>query len=360
MITEPTMLKIEGAKQMAKVATMAGNTYTVVPSSTGAMGVTKWITLTPVNTGTSAPITLKIEGARQMAAANNLAGKNVFIDPSPTLVAGKTSKFLVMTPVKNATAVSATQMTDPATLVQVEGKRQAMQVSKYIGKKVTIVPAPNMVNANNGMIYFNPAGSQTSVGLKIQDANAMDLGGMSGKSYTITKAPMATGNTAGNWLLFKPSGEAASVTVAGTDQVPPAPEMTMPKMQTVAMQAPLDPATATAATGTAVSGTIWNGGGMSLGLGLGLGAAGPVLLGAALVGSGYGSWLAYKKYKEKQAEAEAAEAALEGELAADEGAVAEEAEVVEAVAAEEPVAAEAEVVEDAPEEPEAAEAAAPA
>ncbi|ABK44738.1 conserved hypothetical protein [Magnetococcus marinus MC-1] len=319
MLTEPTMLKIEGAKQMAKVATMAGKTYTVVPSSAGAMGLAKWITLTPVNAGATSSVTIKLEGTRQMAAANNLAGKNVFIDPSPTLIGGQTSKFLVMTPVNNASAVSAAQLPEPSTLVQLEGARQAAQVSKFIGKTVTVVPAPNVAQAN-GMVYFKPAGGQASVGIKVQDANAMGLSSMNGKSYTIAKAPMATGNVTGNWLLFKPTAQATATTsMVGTEQMPPVPDVTaLPQMQNIALKTPIDPATATA-TGTAVSGTIWNGGGMSLGLGLGLGVAGPVILGAALVGTGYGSWLAYKKYKAKKSAAETAGAQLEGELDKEEG-----------------------------------------
>lgn len=53
--------------------------------------------------------------------------------------------------------------------------------------------------------------------------------------------------------------------------------------------------TVTSAKVAAATGTIWKGTGLSLGLGLGLGAAGPVILGGALVGAGYYLYQRYKK-----------------------------------------------------------------
>jgi hypothetical protein len=55
---------------------------------------------------------------------------------------------------------------------------------------------------------------------------------------------------------------------------------------------------ATAKTASlAAVGTIWKGTGLSLGLGLGLGAAGPVILGGAMIGLGYYALQTSKKNK---------------------------------------------------------------
>jgi hypothetical protein len=64
-------------------------------------------------------------------------------------------------------------------------------------------------------------------------------------------------------------------------------------------------AAATAKTASlAAAGTIWKGTGLSLGLGLGLGAAGPVMLGGAMIGLGYYAFKTVKKNKSEMLDLE--------------------------------------------------------
>ncbi len=85
----------------------------------------------------------------------------------------------------------------------------------------------------NGWLFLKPAGAgakvteQGIVALKTQNgaAASSQISSMVGKTFTVGKAPMATGNVAGKWIMLKPAisgglakGGAAATTAVVTNE----------------------------------------------------------------------------------------------------------------------------------------------
>ncbi len=336
MVAQAMMFKVEGTAQAAQLSGLAGKSYTVGKVSSGGTGMSKWLFLNPSAAGAGAKsgsVAIKLANAQQAAQAAGLAGKTVTVGASPVVVGGA-SKWLVLAPGKGATAAAALGAAGAKTaaatkggssmiMMKLEGGRQMTQLSTIAGKNYTVVKAPMMGAKAKSWLFLKPAGGAAAAGaasgkssliaLNVQTGNNLSLASLTGKTFTISKAPIAAGKAAASkWMLLTPVGSGAAATGAGaaaavTAKAGSAKAATVAMangnatMQTVAMQTAATgggattAAAGTAATGTAVAttgaassgGTIWSGKGLSLGLGLGLGAWGPViLLGAAAVGVG--------------------------------------------------------------------------
>jgi hypothetical protein len=352
--SEALLFKLTGAKQAAQVASLKGKTFTVGKiSAAGNTGLSKWLLLHPAAAGKGS-VALKIEGTQQIAQLSGLAGKTVTVGQSPATVGGM-GKWLLINSGKGATvaagagtgagaaAATKAKAASQMVLVKAEGARQMVDATTFAGKSFTVMKPPMMggVKASNWM-FLKPASGAGAAGekivaLKIQGAGSAPISSMVGKSFAVSKAPMAAGAAAPQWLAFKPvAGGLATkgAAVASASTVAFNGPGTCPMMGTpvalngngagaAAAQNTITQAGATAGkTGVglagkssvaaqtakvASTGTIWKGTGLSLGLGLGLGAWGPMLLvGAAAFGIG-----AYGYMKNNPSEAEIAD----GELA---------------------------------------------
>ena len=100
------MMKLEGAKQAAQLPMITGKSFTVVKTTAVGNGAANWLFLQPIGGGANGLkdlVVLKVQhGAGQMPW---LVGKSFAIGESPVM-AGTTSKFLVLNPVSGAAAKS--------------------------------------------------------------------------------------------------------------------------------------------------------------------------------------------------------------------------------------------------------------
>ncbi|MBF0383835.1 MAG: hypothetical protein HQL69_22695 [Magnetococcales bacterium] len=317
MATSETLLfKIEGVKQAAQVADISGQTFTVGKISTaGNTGLAKWMFLEPTATGAKGSIALKIEGTRQIAQLSGLSGKTVAVGASPATLGG-TGKWLLLNTGKGAAAATgagvgaglkgktAAQMV----LVKAEGGRQAVDTATLAGKTFTVMKPPMMegVKTANWM-FLKPATGAGVAGEKIVvlevqgGVGTTSVKSLIGKSYTVSKAPLAAGAAGPQWLAFKPAtsiagkGAIAATAAAKGKAGVTTKGAAVAKAQTGKAAASLagNPSSALQTAKAVGSGTIWNGKGMSLGLGIGLGAWGPIIaLGVAVT-----SIAAYGYYK---------------------------------------------------------------
>ncbi|MEO5364236.1 MAG: hypothetical protein H7838_11525 [Magnetococcus sp. DMHC-8] len=366
MAIETLMFKLEGVRQAGEVSALVGKTFTV-GKVTGAgnglgNGLFKWLFLVPSGEAAGNTVALKIEGGRQAVQLAGLAGKTVTVGQAPTVVGG-TGHWLVLNSggataagaVGAAGVVAKGEAGGKLVLMQLEGTQQAAQLQTLAGKTFTVIPSPMVGGNAKGWLFMKPVGGagvagKDLVALQVQQGTQANLSGLMGKSFTLGKAPLATGNAAGNWIVLKPAGgvvakgAATGAAVAakggGVAALPPLDgweELGMGKVAgtakaaalpgggvaaaakpaatkavaaagpvggTVAAAGPVGGAVAAAgpvggkAVATAAKGgTIWNGTGLSLGLGLGLGSWGPVLLAGLLVAVGYGT---YRYYRHRQ------------------------------------------------------------
>ncbi|MBF0460328.1 MAG: hypothetical protein HQL87_02935 [Magnetococcales bacterium] len=356
MAVETLMFKLEGAKQAAEISSLAGKTFTVgkvtgVGNGLGN-GLFKWLFLVPSGGAAGNTVALKIEGGRQAAQLAGLAGKTVTVGHSPTMIGGM-SHWLVLNTGGGAAAAGAVGAVGVTAkggagskllLMQLEGTQQAAQIKALAGKTLTVIPSPMVGGSAKGWLFLKPLGGagiagQDLVALQVQGGTQASLSGLIGKSFTLGKAPLATGNVSGSWIVLKPvggvaaKGVAAGATVAakgGVVTLPPFDGWTefgaakatgTTKVAAVqgGMAAAKPLATKALAGGSsaaggavvataAKSGTLWNGTGWSLGLGLGLGPWGPVLLAGLLTAVGYGTYRYYRTRQELDAESEMVEA----------------------------------------------------
>ena len=344
MAVETLMFKLEGVKQATEVSSLVGKTFTVgkvtgVGNGLGN-GLFKWLFLVPSGEAAGNTVALKIEGGRQAAQLAGLAGKTVTVGHSPAIVGGA-GNWLVLNSGGGAAAgaigavgVSAKGAAESKLLLmQVEGTQQVAQIKTLAGKTFTVIPSPMVGGNAKGWLFMKPVGGagiagKDLVALQVQGGTQANLSGLIGKSFTLCKAPLATGNVTGSWIVLKPVGgvvakgaaTGAVVAAKGTGAVALPPldgweELGAAKAtgtakaaalqggniaavsKPVATKALAGSASGTAATAAAKGGTIWNGTGLSLGLGMGLGPWGPVLLAGFLTMAGYG---AYRYYRNRQ------------------------------------------------------------
>lgn len=406
MAVETLMFKLEGIKQATQASALVGKTFTVgkVSSiSTGINGLGKWLFLVPSGKTAGSTVALKIEGGRQAAQLAGLAGKTVTVGQSPTVI-GATSKWLVLNSGKGAVvaagagsvaakggaaAAAKGKIGSNMVLMQLEGTRQAAQMKVLSGKTFTVIKSPVVGGAAKGWLFMKPAAGAVGkdvVALSIQNGTAGNLSGMVGKSFTLLKAPMAAGNTTGSWVIFQPAGGAIAKGVAGgaaavaakgkgvaaaTGKVAAtgtgvaatgtgvagleelklggaAAGETAGKAKVAALKggnttvaavkggnttvaavkgggssvAAAKPAASKVVAGSnaaagsgasakavaAKTGTIWSGSGLSLGLGWGLGAWGPVMLASLVAAVGYGAYQYYRNRQEFEEEGDLVEA----------------------------------------------------
>ncbi|MBF0394985.1 MAG: hypothetical protein HQL38_20100 [Alphaproteobacteria bacterium] len=101
------MMKLEGARQAGQVQMMAGKTFMVAKTTAAGNGAANWLFLQPVGETAATMkdlVVLKVQhGAGQMPW---LVGKTFAIGESP-MMAGTTSKFLVLNPVTGVAAKGA-------------------------------------------------------------------------------------------------------------------------------------------------------------------------------------------------------------------------------------------------------------
>ena len=395
MAVETLMFKLEGLRQATQVSSLTGKTFTVGKVTTAGnglgAGLSKWLFLTPEGASGST-VALKIEGGRQAAQLAGLAGKTVTVGQSPTVIGG-TGKWLVLSSGKGAAtaakvaAASATAAKASAgatgvaakgkvgtsmLLMQLEGTRQTAQMQLMSGKTFTVIKSPVLGGTAKGWLFMKPASGVAVAGkdimaLQIQNGTAGNLSGMVGKSFTLFKAPMAAGNATGSWIIMQPAagvvakgaagaaavaakgatakGTVAAVTTKGTvaaattkgtvaaattkgtvatgaaltgleevGGVTGAGTAKSAALKGGAVSKPAAKALASSSGGSSVvaaatkSGTIWNGTGMSLGLGMGLGAWGPVMLVGLVAAVGYGAYQYYQNRQEFEEDGEMVEA----------------------------------------------------
>jgi hypothetical protein len=100
------MMKLEGAKHAAQLPMITGKTFTVLKTTAVGNGAANWLFLQPVGETANVVkdlVVLKVQhGAGQLQW---LVGKSFAIGESP-IMAGTTSKFLVLNPVSGAAAKS--------------------------------------------------------------------------------------------------------------------------------------------------------------------------------------------------------------------------------------------------------------
>ena len=373
MAVETLMFKLEGLRQASQVSALSGKTFTVgkvtAAGDAAGKGIFKWLFLVPQGEAAGSTVALKIEGGRQVAQLAGLAGKTVTIAPSPVVVGG-TGKWLVLN--SGAGAATAAKVAavgaggaaakgaagSSMVLMQLEGVQQAAQVKAMAGQTFTVIQSPVVGGAAKGWLFMKPtaaAAGKDIVALQVQNGTAANLSGMVGKSFTLFKAPLAGGNTTGSWVVLQPASGAAAKGVAGgaalvgkgagvgTAKATAATKGTTGLMgldgieelggltgktagvtKTAVAPAALKgggvagkPAAAKALVGSssgsakavaAKSGTIWSGSGMSLGLGWGLGAWGPVLLAGLVAAVGYGAYQYYNNRRELEEEGALVEA----------------------------------------------------
>ncbi len=363
MAVETLMFKLEGMQQASEVSALAGKTFTV-GKVTGAgnglgNGLAKWLFLMPSGETAGSTVALKIEGGRQAAQIAGLVGKTVTVGQTPTVVGGMSNWLVLNSGTGAASAAGAAGVAakggagSKLMLMQLEGAQQAAQMQTIAGKTFTVIPSPMVGGTAKGWLFMKPLGGagvagKDLVALQVQGATQANLSGLVGKSFTLTKAPLATGNVTGTWIVLKPAGGAAAKGVAtagaaaaakggGAAVLPPldgweelgaakaagttkvAAAKAAGTTQVAAAVASKPVATkALASTGStggsavaaaaAKGGTIWNGTGLSLGLGMGLGAWGPVLLVSLLAAAGYGTYRYYRSRQEMDAEGDMVEA----------------------------------------------------
>ncbi|MEO5352727.1 MAG: hypothetical protein H7835_05885 [Magnetococcus sp. XQGC-1] len=353
MAVETLMFKLEGVKQATEVSALVGKTFTVgkvtgVSNGLGN-GLFKWLFLVPSGEAAGNTVALKIEGGRQAAQLAGLAGKTVTVGQAPTMVGG-TANWLVLNSGSGAGAAAATGVAAKGAtgskmmLMQLEGTQQVAQMKTLAGKSFTVIPSPMVGGTAKGWLFMKPVGGagiagKDLVALQIQGGTQANLSGLIGKSFTVSQAPLATGNATGSWIVLKPMGGAAAKGVAAGAAVaakgggaavamPPvdgweelaaakakaatkvavAPGIATAAAKPAATKALVAGSGTTVATAAAKSGTIWNGTGLSLGLGLGLGPWGPVLLASLLAAVGYGTYRYYRNRQELEADGEMVEA----------------------------------------------------
>lgn len=374
MAVETLMFKLEGVKQASQASALAGKTFTVGKVSAVGNGVGnglfKWLFLVPSGEAAGSTVALKIEGGRQAAQLAGLAGKTVTVGPSPTVIGGM-SKWLVLNSGGGAASAGAVgvaaagkagaagvaakgKIGSNMLLMQLEGTQQAAQMKVLSGKTFTVVKSPVVGGMAKGWVFMKPAAGTAIAGkdlvaLQIQNGTTANLSGMVGKSFSLYKAPLAAGNATGNWVILKPVGGVAAKSAAGaaavatkgkglaglagfeelaaTGKTTGVAEVAAGKVPVAAKAATVGKTTGTtakpaavkalvgsgstgsaaAATATAAkTGTIWNGTGMSLGLGWGLGAWGPVMLAGLVAAVGYGAYQYYRNSREFDEEGEEA------------------------------------------------------
>ncbi|OSM08663.1 magnetosome protein MamD [Magnetofaba australis] len=315
MLTDPVIVKIEGATQSAQLAGLKGKSFTIakMQSVGGQAGMGgKWVFLQPAGEAAASPVAVKLNSTQAATQLNQMSGQSFTVGSSPTVLGGMgNSKWLTLNPATSGTQPVAAKAQAKSALVmmKVENAAQASQISQMAGKKFTVMPAPMMGGKAQGWLFLQPTGAEATgepvIALKAQNGvtASEQIAKMTGKSFVVGKAPASMGANAGKWLILQPASSAtAGGAAAGNDPVitdgggavaQPAAWNPAPAKATIKTVALTGGATTGAgaakgaASATAATGTIWNGGGMSLGLGLGLGAWGPALiLGAAAVGVG--------------------------------------------------------------------------
>lgn len=353
MAVETLMFKLEGVKQATEVSSLVGKTFTV-GKVTGlnnglGQGLFKWLFLVPSGDAAGSTVALKIEGGRQAAQLAGLAGKTVTVGQAPTMVGG-TANWLVLNSgggagAAGAAAVAAKGGGSKMMLMQLEGTQQVVQMKTIAGKSFTVIPSPMVGGTAKGWLFMKPVGGagiagKDLVALQVQGGTQANLSGLVGKSFTVGHAPLAAGNPTGSWIVLKPMGSAAAKGVAtgaavaakgggaaatlppldGWEEIGAAKAKAAAKVAAVpgggAAVAAAKPAATKALVGgggnavatAAKGGTLWNGGGLSLGLGLGLGPWGPVLLASLLAAVGYGTYRYYRNRQELDADGEMVEA----------------------------------------------------
>ncbi|MBF0454583.1 MAG: hypothetical protein HQL72_07165 [Magnetococcales bacterium] len=222
MLAETMLLKVEGAAQASQFSGLAGKSFTVGKVSAVGNGMNNWLFLSPLGDASAGTVAVKLEGARQAAQFSGLAGKNIAIGKAPTVIGGA-SKWMAITPLKGAAAAAGTGAAaatgagaaaadSSLLLMKVEGVNQASQIPALAGKKFTVMKAPMMGTKANGWLFLKPVGTGAGVAekgivaLKTQNGVAASgkISSMVGKTYTLSKAPMA-GNVAGKWIMLKPA-----------------------------------------------------------------------------------------------------------------------------------------------------------
>ncbi|MEO5373125.1 MAG: hypothetical protein H7840_02470 [Alphaproteobacteria bacterium] len=341
MLPEMVMAKVEGTTQASLLSSLAGKSYTVGQVTATGNGLGTWLFLSPdggAGAASQGAVALKLEGTRQMAQMSGLVGKSVTVGKAPTVVGG-IGKWVVLYPnaglaAKGAAAVGAAGLGAAGTadsqilMLKLSGK-YAAQTPFLTGKTFTVIKTTSAAGAGTGKwLFLQPVGDAAAaakdiVVLKVHHG-AAQLPWLVGKTFTIGQAPMVAGGNAAKYLVLHPAtgvlgksavgvvGAAKGMTAARVVEGAAAKGLA-PTMKTVALQTV---GTGTTATGTAAvaagktvaaataanaakgaaAGTIWTGKGLSLGLGLGLGAAGPLILGAVIIATGYGIYQYRKNY----------------------------------------------------------------
>lgn len=250
------MAQFDAANQVSQLLAASGSkTFTLGKVAANAGNAGGLITLTPSAGGSA--VALKLENARQIADLSTLAGKTVAVSkPSMLAGAGAANNWLMMEPVKAGTAKAAGSS---VTMLKLEGARQGMQAASLTGQKFTVVQ-PMMAGKGVGStLFLQPTAGGDLVALKMANT-APAASGLVGKTVSIAKAPAVAGGQKGAWLALKPvAGATAAKGAGGAVVAKAAVAATAPVITPVAATAAPAPAFAPVATtpnGGAVAMTV--------------------------------------------------------------------------------------------------------
>ena len=179
MALETLMVQLAGEQQAAALSGLAGKSFTVGKVSTAAGGMANVALLTPTGAAAGAKsIAIQLEGARQAAQLSAVAGKTVIIGNAPAAMGGPTP-WLILHPATGAAAKGAA------------------------GVAATGVAAKGAAFAPVTMLQVEGAKQGAA------------LAGMTGKSFTVVAPMTATGTNTGGWIFLKPTAAAVGKGATG-------------------------------------------------------------------------------------------------------------------------------------------------
>ncbi|MBF0423415.1 MAG: hypothetical protein HQL73_10530 [Magnetococcales bacterium] len=150
-------IKLEGARQMASLSGLAGKTVTVAKAPMTVGGACHWLALNPVSAagaatapGTAAGLTMvKLEGARQAAQLTSMAGQSFTVIPSP-LAGAKAGDMMFLQPASGSGKIIA---------LKVQANAGTATSSSLVGKSFVLGKTPVMAGKGGSVwLMFKPAG----------------------------------------------------------------------------------------------------------------------------------------------------------------------------------------------------------
>lgn len=141
--SQAVMLKVEGANQAAQLPMLTGKTFTVMDPPLMGTQAQKWLFLKPAagsGLADQGMIALKMQHGGA-AVTPHLIGKKVLLGNSP-IVAGGTSKWIMLTPLTSGTTPSAAALPSAATQHTLGLVVSSQPVMQTVAAKTTTAATP--------------------------------------------------------------------------------------------------------------------------------------------------------------------------------------------------------------------------